>query len=198
MAAGATFIFAIVIGLFLLVVLRPGFGRSFSQRAWILGGGLGLPIPLLLLLLAYSFQQGEALLHIGGPTAAPLRIEARSRMWAWEFVYLDEEATTSTLGVLHIPAGTVVEVTATSEDVIHSFWVPRLSGKVDAIPGHGARVRFLVDTPGTYRGACAEFCGPGHSGMFFSVRAHTPEDYTRAMEEARDASRRASLTRVRP
>ncbi|WP_245281969.1 cytochrome c oxidase subunit II [Hyphomicrobium sulfonivorans] len=198
MAAGAALIFLIVMGLFLLVWLRPNFGRSFSQRAWILGGGLAFPIPLLVPLLVYSFQQGEILLHIGGPTETPVRIEARARMWQWEFIYLDEDTAPSTVGVLHIPAGAVVEVTATSEDVIHSFWVPRLSGKVDAIPGHRARVRFLANTPNTYRGACAEFCGSGHAGMLFSVQVHKPEDYARLIKAARDTSLRASLAQVHP
>lgn len=198
MAAGSAILFALVIGLFLLTTLRPGFGRSVSSRAWIVGGGLVLPVPILVPLLAYSFAQGERLLHVGNASASPVHIEARARMWQWEFIYLDEPGSTPTLDVLHIPAGAAVEVTATSEDVIHSFWVPRLSGKIDAIPGHGARVRFLADAPGTYRGACAEYCGRGHADMLFTVHAHEPGDYKRVIEEAGRSAPRVAVTRGRP
>lgn len=198
MAAGAALLFLLVIGLFLLTTLRPGFGRTIGPRAWIIGGSLVLPIPVLVPLLAYSFLQGERILLVGDPTSAPLRIEARARMWQWEFIYLDEPGSPSTLGTLHIPAGAAIDVIATSEDVIHSFWVPRLSGKIDAIPGHRTSIRFLADTPGTYRGACAEFCGPGHTEMFFSVRSHERENYERAIGEAHMAVPRAALTRAQP
>lgn len=188
MASGAALLFALVIGLFLMTLLRPGFGRSLSPRAWIVGGGLVLPIPVLVPLLFYSFQQGEQLLLLDGPAREPVRIEARASMWQWEFVYLDEPGQPSTRDALDIPARAVVEVTATSEDVIHSFWIPRLGGKIDAIPGHRARLRLLADAPGTYSGICAEYCGMGHARMGFAVRAHEPNDYKRAIDDARASS----------
>ncbi|HRN87164.1 cytochrome c oxidase subunit II [Hyphomicrobium sp.] len=188
MASGAALLFALVMGLFLFTMFRPGFGRSLSPRAWIVGGGLVLPLPVLVPLLAYSFEQGERLLLLGGPKGDTVRIEARASMWQWEFFYLDEPDQPSTIASLDIPAGAVVEVTTTSEDVIHSFWVPRLGGKIDAIPGHRARVRLLADAPGTYSGLCAEYCGVGHMRMSFSVRAHEPDEYKRAIETARAAS----------
>ncbi len=188
MLAGAIVLFGLVMVLFLMTMLRPGFGRSVAPGRWIVLGGLILPIPVLLPLLAYAFAQGERLLLIGGATTAPLRIEARARMWQWEFIYHDRQGARSTIDTLHIPAGVPIEIIATSDDVIHSFWVPRLAGKVDAIPGHAARLRLLADAPGTYRGACAEFCGTGHTSMYFTVRAHAPDDYARAIDEAAIAS----------
>ncbi|AHB49248.1 cytochrome C oxidase subunit II [Hyphomicrobium nitrativorans NL23] len=188
MASGAALLFALVMGLFLLTVLRPGFGRSLSPRAWIVGGALVLPLPVLVPLLVYSFEQGERLLMLGGPEGDAVRIEARATMWQWQFFYLDEPGQPSTIASLDIPAGAVVDVMATSEDVIHSFWIPRLGGKIDAIPGHRARLRLLADAPGTYSGLCAEYCGLGHMRMSFTVRAHEPEDYKRAMDAARAAS----------
>lgn len=188
MAAGAAALFALVLGLFALTMLRPGFGSAVPPQRWIALGGLALPIPVLVPLLAYSFAQGERLLLVGN-ASAPMQIEARGRMWQWEFVYHDHPGTPSTFDTLHVPAGVPVEIIATSEDVIHSFWVPRLAGKVDATPGHAARLRLLADVPGTYRGACAEFCGPGHTAMYFTVQAHAPEAFSRIVDEAANSAR---------
>ena len=198
MAAGALVLFILVMALFLLTMLRPGFGRSVAPRTWIVLGGLVLPIPVLVPLLAYAFAQGERLLLVGSAAGNPVRIEARSRMWQWEFIYLDHSGTPSTLDTLHIPAGVPVEIVATSEDVIHSFWVPRLAGKVDATPGHAARLRLLADMPGVYHGACAEFCGSGHTAMLFTVRAHAPEDFVRVVEEAASVPRARVQPRAQP
>jgi heme/copper-type cytochrome/quinol oxidase subunit 2 len=74
--------------------------------------------------------------------------------------------------VLHIPAGRPADLVITSTDVIHSFWIPRLAGKMDAIPGHTNRLRIVADAPGTYRGECAEYCGVGHKNHGFTVVAH--------------------------
>lgn len=183
MAAGAAVLFTLVVGLFLLTMLCPGFGQTVKPRTWIVLGGLFLPIPVLVALLGYSFAQGERLILVGKLMGAPVRIEARARMWQWEFFYLDRPGKPTTVDMLHIPAATPVEVTATSEDVIHSFWIPRVSGKVDAIPGHTPRIRILADAPGTYHGTCAEFCGAGHTNMRFTVRAHQPDDFERVIDE---------------
>lgn len=198
MAGGAGLLFVLVMGLLLLTMLRPGFGRTLSPRGWIVLGGIVLPIPVLVPLLAYSFAQGERLLLAGGASDKMVRIEARARMWQWEFIYLDQPGMAATEGVLHIPSGTPIEITATSADVIHSFWVPRLGGKVDAVPGHAGRVRILADAPGIYRGVCAEFCGPGHSVMLFNVHAHEASDYERVIGEARTAILQDAAARDRP
>ncbi|MGR3451631.1 MAG: hypothetical protein ACU0HS_14460 [Paracoccus sp. (in: a-proteobacteria)] len=80
----------------------------------------------------------------------------------------------TTQGVLYVPAGRPFDVAITSSDVIHSFWVPRLGGKMDAIPGHRNVHRLMANAPGTYEGLCAEFCGLGHSFMNFNVVAYDP------------------------
>jgi cytochrome c oxidase subunit 2 len=198
MLAGATVLFCLVMALFLLTMLRPGFGRAIAPRRWIILGGLILPIPVLVPLLAYAFAQGERLLLVGGAASTPLRIEARARMWQWEFIYHDQQGTRSTIDTLHIPAGVPIEIIATSDDVIHSFWVPRLAGKVDALPGHAARLRLLADEPGIYRGACAEFCGTGHTAMYFTVQAHARSEFARALDEAASESRKSTLPRAQP
>jgi cytochrome c oxidase subunit II len=75
---------------------------------------------------------------------------------------------------------------AISSDVIHGFWVPRLGGKIDAIPGHVTVVRLLADRPGRFGGLCAEYCGPGHPDMSFVVEAHDAAEF--AAQVARAAS----------
>ncbi len=177
MLAGSTLLFALVLGLFALTMLRPGFGAGVSPRGWIVSGGLLMPIPVLTLLTYYALFQGERLLPTDEAGIAPIRIEARARQWEWEFRYLDEAGSPSTVNVLHIPVDRPIDVITTSEDVIHSFWVPRLGGKVDATPGHAARLRLFADRAGVFGGVCAEYCGGGHSGMRFRVEAHAPEAF---------------------
>jgi cytochrome c oxidase subunit 2 len=78
---------------------------------------------------------------------------------------------------LHIPAGVPVTVSLRSDDVIHSFWVPTLAGKIDLIPGRSNRIVLQADQPGVYRGQCAEFCGAQHARMAFVVVARPPADH---------------------
>lgn len=173
---GSVGLFALVVGLFALVLLRPGFGARLSPRGWIIAGGLALPVPVLVALLIAGFAQGETLLR-AAPGAQPLRVEAVARMWEWEFRYPDHPDMPVGVNLLHIPAGQVVEVVTQSEDVIHSFWVPRLGGKIDATPGRQASVLLLADAPGEFGGVCAEYCGIGHPDMFFEVIAHDPPTF---------------------
>jgi len=179
---GGGLLFVLVMGLFGLTLFRPGFGSGLSPKGWILAGGLLLPIPVLVTLTFYALFQGERLLPGSNDLASVYRIEANARQWQWEFRYLDEPGAPATLGVLHIPAGRPVEVVTTSEDVIHSFWVPRLGGKIDATPGHAARIRISADLPGTFGGVCAEYCGTGHSRMRFRVEAHEMADFRALVE----------------
>jgi cytochrome c oxidase subunit 2 len=87
--------------------------------------------------------------------------------------------------IVHIPAGEPVDFHITSRDVIHSFWIPRLGGKMDAIPGRINILRLQADAPGIYRGVCAEFCGVGHALMPFEVHAHDASEFTRSGGAAR-------------
>jgi cytochrome c oxidase subunit 2 len=106
-------------------------------------------------------------------------------MWSWHFTQPGEGgAMVATVGTLYVPAGRPVDVIVTTEDVIHSFWVPRLGGKLDTIPGRITILRLQADEPGEYRGQCAEFCGVGHAHMQFVVNALSEEDFAAWLEEA--------------
>lgn len=174
MLAGAAAIFLLVLGLFLLLLFRPGSGRRVSPAGWIWIGGVAFPLATLVALVGHGLMRGEYILGLaaGGD---PVEVEARGSMWHWDFRY--SGGARASRGVLHIPVGRTVVVTATSGDVIHSFWAPRLGGKIDAIPGHAATVRILADRPGVYGGVCSEYCGTGHEGMVFEVHAHPPEAF---------------------
>jgi cytochrome c oxidase subunit II len=181
MLAGATVLFALVLTIFALVIRRPGWGSSVSPTRWIVLGGLALPALVLLPLIAYALVAGERLLPL--PGRAPPRIEAEGRQWEWTFRYPDQGGVT-TRNVLHLPAGTPVDIVVTSKDVVHAFWVPRLAGKIDAIPGRANKLRIQVDGPGRFDALCNEFCGLGHAGMRFVVIVHRPEDFAAALAKA--------------
>lgn len=177
MLVGSAFILGLVLALLGLVFFKPGFGRSLSPKGWMIAGGLFLPIPVLIALMTYGMAQGEYLIGAWQNEPVVARVEARGAMWRWGFRYPDLGNDIATEGTLHIPAGGVVEVRVTSADVVHSFWIPRLAGKIDAVPGHETVVRIRADVPGRYGGICAEYCGTGHAGMRFTVEAHAPEIY---------------------
>lgn len=180
---GSVILFALVLGLLTLSLTRPAALKAIRPMHWIIGGGLLLPVPVLLLLLVAAVLLGERLLPRPGDPA-PMRIEARASQWQWRFAYPDNPGAGET-EVLHLPAGQSVDMVVTAEDVIHSFWIPRLGGKIDAIPGRENIIRIAADKPGIYRGICAEYCGEGHDIMGFVVEAHAPADFAAALEAAR-------------
>ncbi len=183
MLAGAVVLFALVMGLFGLVVWRPGWGSRVSPARWIVLGGLVLPGIVLLPLIAYALVAGERLLPLPSFGSAVPRVEAEGRQWSWTFRYPGQGGVT-TSNVLHLAAGTPVDIDVTSKDVIHAFWVPTLAGKIDAVPGRTNRLRVQADRPGQYEGQCNEFCGLGHATMRFVVLVHRPEDYAAALARA--------------
>ncbi len=181
MLAGSAALFALVMALFALGFRRPGWGTSLSPYRWILYGGIVLPAVVLLPLLAYGLMAGQSLLPLPGRT--PPRIEAHAEQWRWTFRY-PGQGDIATEGVIHLPAGMPVDVVVTSKDVIHAFWIPRLAGKIDVLPGHQNVLRIQADTPGHYEGLCAEFCGVGHARMRFDVIVHPAADYAAALAHA--------------
>jgi len=184
MLAGSLVLFALVMFLFAAAFLRPGFSAAVPAHRWIVLGGLALPAVVLVPLVAYGLSSGEHLLPL--PGATPPRVEVRAEQWGWTFRYPDYGGKTTR--VLHLPAGTPVDMVVTSRDVIHSFWIPRLAGKMDAIPGRVNVLRIQADAPGRYEGTCSEFCGIGHAGMRFEVVAHPAGDFPAALARAGDAA----------
>lgn len=115
----------------------------------------------------------------GPPEQSKLAIHVIGHQWWWEVHYDSDDVsrTFSTANELHIPTGQPVSVTLDSTDVIHSFWVPQLTGKMDTIPGQHNVTWLEADTPGTYRGQCTEYCGLQHAHMGLLVIADPPQKF---------------------
>ncbi|HSM54537.1 MAG TPA: cytochrome c oxidase subunit II [Candidatus Sulfomarinibacteraceae bacterium] len=184
-----TIVFAIV-GVVLLYVAFWGRRQSRADgalideaggRRWIWWGGLVLP--LLVLPVAYFFNLSSlsALNQLGD--TATVTIDVVGHRWWWEVRYPDEDVVTA--NEIHIPVGQPVELRLTSADVIHSFWVPQLQGKMDMNPGDINTLTLQADEAGEYRGICAEFCGAQHARMAFIVVASPPEVFEQWLEQQR-------------
>ena len=108
-------------------------------------------------------------------------IDVNGVQWAWQFSYADPAGGTTPImapiGEMHIPVNHNIEVKLHSNNVIHSFWVPKLAGKTDVIPSRENHMWFNAFEAGTYSGQCAEFCGLGHGDMRFTVVAESQEDF---------------------
>ncbi|RZJ15878.1 MAG: cytochrome c oxidase subunit II [Haliea sp.] len=166
----------IVIGmvwLALYATLRaPERRLQIAPRQLLVWGGLVLPGALLTALLVYGVRAGHALLPL--PVAqAVFEVDVTAHQWWWEVSYpAAPGGMRHAVNEIHIPAGRPVDIRVRSADVIHSFWVPRLGGKIDAVPGRTNTIRLEADRPGTYLGQCAEFCGLSHAHMALTLQAH--------------------------
>jgi cytochrome c oxidase subunit II len=111
-----------------------------------------------------------------GSIANELPITVVAHQWWWEFHY-DDGSSVVTANELHIPADRPIRLSLVSNDVIHSFWVPRLGGKRDVVPGQVNRIDLISSVPGEYYGQCAEFCGVSHANMRFRIFVDKPEEF---------------------
>lgn len=112
-----------------------------------------------------------------------MKVEVTGYQFWWDFHYPELGLRNS--NELVLPAGVPVELEITSKDVIHSFWVPGLAGKRDAIPGQTTRISFEPKEPGLYYGFCAELCGASHARMLFRVVVLPKEEFDRFVEAAK-------------
>ena len=114
------------------------------------------------------------------PSANTLEVTVTGHQWWWEFEYQDADGAgkkINTANELRVPVGRPVNLLLNSDDVIHSFWVPKLAGKVDVVPTRNNRMWFQGDEIGTFYGQCAEFCGTAHALMKFRVQVLSEIDY---------------------
>jgi cytochrome c oxidase subunit 2 len=179
MSAGAVLIWAVSVGLAVYAIFRTTgpHSRRAARRLIVLGGAV-LPTALLAGVLVY----GLALLP---PLMAPapdgsLRIFVLGEQWWWRIRYLAADGKTVDLAnEIRLPVGEPVEFQLESHDVIHSFWIPALGGKVDMIPGRRTRLTLEPTRTGVFRGACAEYCGTSHALMNLWVVVLEPEEFAR-------------------
>ncbi len=144
-------------------------GNTPLELAWTLAPAIVLAVVFVLTVRTMSA------VNVSAQPPATVHVTVVGHQWWWEFQYPDQNIITA--GDLHVPVGQVVAVTLESDNVIHSFWIPQLIGKTDVIPDHQNQTWLRAETPGIYRGQCAEFCGAQHANMRFVVVAQTPEDY---------------------
>ena len=171
---GSTLIFAGVMAL-LVFALQQRAGKV-NTRWWIVGGGLVFPAVVLSILMVYTAVRSAQLTR-AQPVDA-LVITVVGKMWWWAVRYRTPEGTDVVLAnEIHIPVNQPVVIGLSSTDVIHSFWVPQLGGKMDMVPGRTNQLVLHATAPGVYRGQCAEYCGEQHARMAMHVVAHTPADF---------------------
>jgi cytochrome c oxidase subunit II len=176
MAAATVVIWLVVMGITVYAVLgkkRPTTER-FADR-FILIGGVAFPSVTLAALLIF----GLALLPDWVRADTPdLRIHVTAEQYWWRIAYERPDGSlVQSANELHLPVEQTVEFVLNSTDVIHSFWIPNLGGKIDVIPGRTNLWRLRPKETGVFRGVCAEFCGPSHALMAFPVVVHGPSEF---------------------
>lgn len=182
-------IFVVVVGILLYAIIRfrgrPGHpeprqihGNHTLEIVWTV-------VPIILV-ITIAVPTVRGLFYMEElPEGDHVRIHVVGHQWWWEFEYPDFGIVTA--NELRIPTGKPVVLTLTSNDVIHSFWVPNLAGKLDTNPGKTNRMWLQADEPGVYHGQCAEFCGIAHANMRFRVVAEEPEAFEAWVERWSEA-----------
>lgn len=174
--AGIVMVVVLTLVLAFSVVFRERPGREAQQIHgnprlevfWTL-----IPVIIVVAIAVPSFQ--VIVDTTGDAPDDSVEVVAVGNQWWFEFEYPGLDVVTA--NELHIPVGRSVNVELRSVDVIHSFWVPQLSGKVDMVPGHDNRLWFTPEETGTFLGQCAEFCGTSHANMRFRVIVESQADF---------------------
>lgn len=179
MAAGGLLIWLSVVAVLLhgLRQKRSSVSEQDASRL-IFWGGAVFPAVTLISLLGYALWLMPSLRPFIDAGEPALRIEVTGKQYWWRVVYHPpgREPVVSA-NEIRLPVGERVELTLKSDDVIHSFWIPALGGKMDMIPGRDNRLSLLAAKPGTFRGSCAEYCGTSHALMAFVAVATPSRDF---------------------
>ncbi|MGH8994289.1 MAG: cytochrome c oxidase subunit II [Acidimicrobiia bacterium] len=191
-------VFVLVQGLVIATVIRhrhrPGrpdpvqvHGNTKLEIGWTAA-------PALILLFA-AVPTINTIFDIAAEPANPLEIDVYGHMWWWEYIYPEQDGISqqfSTANEMHIPVDRPVRLSLhtvepglpagpegeLAQGVIHSFWVPKLAGKQDVVPGRVNKLTIEADKPGQrYLGQCAEYCNLSHANMRLAVKTHTPGDF---------------------
>jgi cytochrome c oxidase subunit 2 len=141
------------------------------DHRFLVVGGLVLPIVVLAVVAVQTVRVSNAL----APQDAAVHITVDGELWWWRVTYPADGVTTA--NEIHVPLGERVDLTLRSDNLIHSLWVPQLTGKTDLVPGTTNHLQFTATSTGTFRGQCAEFCGVQHANMGLSIVVQEPADY---------------------
>ena len=153
----------------------PIHGHSGFQVAWV-----GVSAVLVIGLFGYG---AAGLIDIRGAQQADFTVNVIAEQWKWHFRYANDGESEE----LHVPVGERVRLNITSDDAIHSLWVPAFGIKQDAVPGRVTTIFLTVMTPGHYGAMCAELCGLGHTTMTFKVEAQSDEELAQWMDQLEPA-----------
>jgi cytochrome c oxidase subunit 2 len=166
----------------------PGGGSERAETGLVVLLGVVVPVVVLVSLFVYAdvFVMRSTAAPRPGSTA--LTIHVIGHQWFWEVRYPGTKAVTA--NEIHIPVGTRVNLVGTTDDVIHSIWIPELNRKVDLIPGRTNRILLEADRPGRYRGQCSEFCGLQHAHMAVAVVAEPAARFDTWLANAARPARR--------
>jgi len=184
-------VFVIVLVALVMAVMRARRGTSQTAAgtdprllryvAW----STAATVLILFGLLVSSIVTGRAMASQRSDQALVVEVTANQWWWNVEYQHPEPEQRVRTANELHLPVGRTVMIKLLATDVIHSFWVPSLHGKLDAVPGHSAELWLQIDNPGIYRGQCAEFCGAQHAHMAIVVIAESSDDFERWIQAQR-------------
>jgi len=185
----------VIFAAFTAVKFQPQAFRWLRPGMFILLCGVILPTISLGGLLIYALQ----LLPGARTSAAEMTVKVSGEQWWWRVQYQGPEGKhIDSANEIRIPVEASVYFELTSPDVIHSFWIPALGGKLDMIPGRTNRLHLIPTKPGTYRGVCAEYCGTAHALMAFPVIVQTQSEFDLWLKlEASDAVRPGSPSAVK-
>ncbi len=171
---------ALVIAAVIRFRARPGDAEPYQDPGNPRLETLWTVIPALILLVLLILT-ARTMLAVNPPVGdRTANVVVMAHQWWWEYRY---PSGVITANELHIPTGTNWLLSIQSADVIHDFWVPALGAKMDAIPGHPNVLWITAQTPGTYQGTCAEYCGAEHAMMGIRVIVQPPEEFARWEQE---------------
>lgn len=184
---GMTVAFGIVFVLMMALIWVLWFYRGAAQGWWIWSGGILLPLVSIAVLMVFSTDTLKA---ISRQDPDALVIEITGHQFWWDIVYDPDGVALRDANELVLPRGRPVTLRLKSDDVIHSFWIPSLGGKMDMIPGRTNVMTLTATRTGRFRGQCAEFCGLDHPRMALEAVVKEPRDFNEWVagmtEEARD------------
>ena len=192
--AAAVFVFILILTLAFTLMFREKEGaqaKQFHGNTKLEVILVAVPVLIVVAMMVPSFRAIAQ--NTADPPEGALEVIAIGHQWWFEFQYPELGLTTA--NELHVPVGRAVSVKLRSNDVIHSFWVPQLVGKVDMMPGHENHLWFTPDTarPEAYLAQCAEFCGASHANMRFRVFVDTEANFDAwSKATAADAAKPAS------
>jgi cytochrome c oxidase subunit 2 len=179
MCGGALVIWIAVIVLALYCIRARPEGVSTRQTALlIVGGGVVVPTVVLAVLLGYGLAMMPPL--VARSPEGTLLVEVIGEQWWWRVRYLRADGAPIELAnEIRLPVGERVQFRLASDNVIHSFWIPSLAGKMDMIPGRETYLALQPTATGVFRGACAEYCGASHALMAFYVEVMERDAFDR-------------------